>query len=75
MITYASIVCSGGDCVSTRALLANAGVVAATMGILASFGLFSFIGVQFVNIVGVVPFLILGMTCFYFSFCVVVQVA
>ncbi|PVD22816.1 hypothetical protein C0Q70_16072 [Pomacea canaliculata] len=75
MITYASIVCSGGDCVSTRALLANAGVVAATMGILASFGLFSFIGVQFVNIVGVVPFLILGMTCFYFSFWVVVQVA
>ncbi|XP_076441426.1 patched domain-containing protein 3-like [Babylonia areolata] len=61
MITYASMVSSGGDCVSTRALLANAGVLAATMGIMACFGLFAFVGVQFVNIVGVVPFLVLGI--------------
>ncbi|KAL8580373.1 hypothetical protein ACOMHN_037472 [Nucella lapillus] len=61
MITYASMVSSGGDCVSTRALLANAGVLAATMGIMACFGLFGFLGIKFVNIVGVVPFLVLGI--------------
>ncbi|KAK7501184.1 hypothetical protein BaRGS_00007669 [Batillaria attramentaria] len=61
MITYASIVSSGGDCVSTRALLANAGVLAAGMGIMAAFGLLSFVGVHFVNICGVVPFLVLGI--------------
>ncbi|XP_012938836.1 patched domain-containing protein 3 [Aplysia californica] len=61
MITYASIVSSGGDCVSTRALLANAGVVAALLGTLGAFGLITLIGVRFVNIVGVMPFLTLGI--------------
>ncbi|CAL1542954.1 unnamed protein product [Lymnaea stagnalis] len=61
MITYASIVSSGGDCVSTRALLANAGVLAALFGIMGAFGLITLLGVQFVNIVGVMPFLTLGI--------------
>ncbi|XP_059176699.1 patched domain-containing protein 3-like [Physella acuta] len=61
MITYASIVSSGGDCVSTRALLANAGVLAALLGIMGAFGLITLVGVKFVNIVGVMPFLTLGI--------------
>ncbi|KAH9515406.1 hypothetical protein Btru_014375 [Bulinus truncatus] len=61
MITYASLVSAGGDCVSTRALLANAGVLAAGLGIMGAFGLVTFCGVRFVNIVGVMPFLTLGI--------------
>ncbi|KAH9515398.1 hypothetical protein Btru_014364, partial [Bulinus truncatus] len=61
MITYASLVSAGGDCVSTRALLANAGVLAAGLGIMGAFGLVTICGVRFVNIVGVMPFLTLGI--------------
>ncbi|KAH9515405.1 hypothetical protein Btru_014373 [Bulinus truncatus] len=61
MITYASLVSTGGDCVSTRALLANAGVVAAGVGIMGAFGLVTFSGVHFVNMVGIMPFLTLGI--------------
>ncbi|XP_055886577.1 patched domain-containing protein 3-like isoform X2 [Biomphalaria glabrata] len=61
MITYASVVSAGGDCVSTRALLANAGVVAAAVGIMGAFGLVTLTGVRFVNMVGIMPFLTLGI--------------
>ncbi|XP_012938856.1 patched domain-containing protein 3 [Aplysia californica] len=61
MITYASIVSSGGDCLSTRALLANGGVVASLLGTLGALGLVTLIGVRYVNIVGVMPFLTLGI--------------
>ncbi|KAK3767199.1 hypothetical protein RRG08_018069 [Elysia crispata] len=61
MITYASLASTGGDCVSTRALLANAGVLATVLGIFAAFGFISAIGVRFVNIVSVMPFLALGI--------------
>lgn len=59
-ITFASIVSSGGNPVSTRAMLANAGVLAAGLGIVGSLGLVSLCGVKFVNLVGVMPFLIIG---------------
>lgn len=45
---------------STRALLANAGVVAAAVGIMGAFGLVTLTGVRFVNMVGIMPFLTLG---------------
>ncbi|CAG5117284.1 unnamed protein product [Candidula unifasciata] len=61
MITYASIVSSGGDCVTSRMLLANAGVLAVGFGIIGSIGLVLFCKVQFVSIVGTMPFLTLGI--------------
>ncbi|CAG5115926.1 unnamed protein product, partial [Candidula unifasciata] len=61
MITFASIVSSGGDCVSTRALMANAGVIGVVFGIMGAFGVVTLCGVPFVNIVGVMPFLTLGI--------------
>ncbi|XP_077864784.1 patched domain-containing protein 3-like [Saccoglossus kowalevskii] len=61
MITYASLVCSTGNCVSTRSFLSNFGVIAAALAILASFGFCGFVGVKMVNIVGVMPFLIVAI--------------
>ncbi|KAK7490829.1 hypothetical protein BaRGS_00017885, partial [Batillaria attramentaria] len=61
MLTYASIVTAGGNPVSTRGMLANGGVLAAGLGILGSMGLLSLCGVKFVNIVGVIPFLVIGI--------------
>lgn len=66
MAMYASFVTSGGDWVSTRMLLAQAGVVAALLAIMASFGLLCMCGLVFVDICGVMPFLVLGE--FLFSF-------
>ncbi|XP_046556187.1 patched domain-containing protein 3-like [Haliotis rubra] len=60
MITYATVVV-GGDVVSSRTWASWAGVMAAGFGIISSFGLVSFCGVKFVNIVGVTPFLIIGI--------------
>ncbi|KAJ8315263.1 hypothetical protein KUTeg_007413 [Tegillarca granosa] len=60
MITYASLATIGGDCVSDRSHLGRAGVLATVLAILGSFGLVSACGVKFVNIVGVMPFLVIG---------------
>ncbi|XP_048239816.1 patched domain-containing protein 3-like [Haliotis rufescens] len=60
LITYASFV-SGGDCVSSKSHVTRAGVMAAGLGILGSFGLMSLCGVKFVNIVGIMPFLVLSV--------------
>ncbi|KAK7088494.1 hypothetical protein V1264_022407 [Littorina saxatilis] len=61
MIFYAAMVTAGGDCVSSRALLALGGVLAAVLGIFGSLGLIGLLGVPFVNIVGCMPFLVLGI--------------
>ena len=50
----------GGDCVSTRAVLAIAGVVAALLGTLGALGLLTLTGPRYVDIVGIMPFLLLG---------------
>ncbi|XP_048240407.1 patched domain-containing protein 3-like [Haliotis rufescens] len=60
MITYATVV-AGGDVVSSRTWASWAGVLAAGFGVLSSFGLVSLCGVKFVNIVGVTPFLVIGI--------------
>ena len=61
---YASVVSTGGNPVSTRGMLAFGGILAAGLGIVGSMGLLSACGVKFVNIVGVVPFLIIGELLF-----------
>ncbi|XP_077992081.1 patched domain-containing protein 3-like [Glandiceps talaboti] len=61
MSVYAGVVCGTGNCVTTRGFLANIGVYSAGLAILASIGFCSYIGVKFVNIVGVMPFLIIGI--------------
>ncbi|XP_046556092.1 LOW QUALITY PROTEIN: patched domain-containing protein 3-like [Haliotis rubra] len=60
MITYATIIV-GGDMVSSRTWVSWAGVLAAGMGIASSLGLVSLCGMKFVNIVGTMPFLVLGI--------------
>ena len=46
--------------VSTRALLACGGVLAAVLGIVSSLGFLSYLGVEYVNFVGIMPFLVMG---------------
>ena len=57
---YASLVTTGGNPVSTRSMLAIGGILAAGLGIVGSMGLLCICRVKFVNLVGVVPFLIIG---------------
>lgn len=63
MMTYACIATSrlNGNCIADRSLLGQAGVLAAVLSILSSFGFVSLIGVKFMSIVGVMPFLIIGI--------------
>ncbi|XP_052816274.1 patched domain-containing protein 3-like isoform X3 [Mya arenaria] len=63
MITYACVAtfAASNDCVANRMMLGFAGVIAAGLGIVASFGLVSASGMSFVSIVGNSPFLILGI--------------
>ncbi|ESO99305.1 hypothetical protein LOTGIDRAFT_213342 [Lottia gigantea] len=60
LIVYASFVASSGNCVANRSHLARAGVMGVAFAILAAFGLCAPI-VNFVDIVGVMPFLALGV--------------
>ena len=57
---YAVLVTSGGDPVSTRGALALAGIVAALLGIAGAMGLLCACKVKFTEVVGIVPFLIIG---------------
>ncbi|XP_060574340.1 patched domain-containing protein 3-like [Ruditapes philippinarum] len=63
MITYACVATLTARCdvVGQRSNLGFAGVVAAGLAIVAAFGLCSACGVEFVSIVGVIPFLIIGI--------------
>lgn len=44
-----------------HSILANAGILAVALGILSGFGLTMYTGIPFISIVGVLPFLILGI--------------
>ncbi|KAL5012818.1 hypothetical protein ScPMuIL_011369 [Solemya velum] len=61
MSIYACLVTAKGDCLSDRSLLGMAGVVSTMLGMLGGFGLCSACGVTFVSLVGVSPFLIIGI--------------
>ena len=60
MIMFSSLALMGGNCVANRYNLAFAGVLGTGLAIVGSFGLVSLCGASFVDIVGVMPFLILG---------------
>ena len=60
MSSYASFVTAGGNCLTQRGHLGRAGVISAALAILGAFGFCAAIGVQFVHIVGVMPYLIVG---------------
>ena len=62
MIVYATLVTTSWqcNCLTDRQNLGKAGVLAAGFAIVTSFGLISLAGVEFVDIVGVMPFLIIG---------------
>jgi hypothetical protein len=57
---YATAVSCGGNWVSTRLLLAYAGVLSCLLSIPATFGLLSICGLPFVNLCWLTPFLVLG---------------
>ncbi|KAH3882821.1 hypothetical protein DPMN_006766 [Dreissena polymorpha] len=62
MLTYASVATMNiRDAVNQRALLGWAGILAAELGIIVSLGLCMAAGLEFVSIVGVMPFLIIGV--------------
>ncbi|XP_052286900.1 patched domain-containing protein 3-like [Dreissena polymorpha] len=62
MLTYACVATMNmRDAVNQRALLGGAGILAAGLAIIASFGVCMAIGLEFVSIVGVMPFLIIGI--------------
>lgn len=68
MVVYATVIGSGGNCVTNHVTLAYAGVVAALLAIIASFGFLSLCGLPFVNICAVMPFMVLGkQNVFLFS--------
>ena len=60
MVIFATIIGSSGNCVTNHVTLAYAGVAGALLAILAAFGLLSLMGSKFVNLCGVMPFLVLG---------------
>ena len=49
------------NCIGQRVNIGFAGTLAAGLAIAASFGFCSILGISFVSIVGVVPFLVIGM--------------
>ncbi|XP_061193864.1 patched domain-containing protein 3-like [Saccostrea echinata] len=63
MMTYASIASLSINCnnVANRMNLGFAGILAPILGIASAFGFVSAIGVEFTNIVGVMPFLVVGI--------------
>ncbi|CAC5403640.1 unnamed protein product [Mytilus coruscus] len=60
MIVFACLALMGTNCVDNRYYLGLAGVLSTCLAILAAFGLVSACGAKFVDIVGIMPFLILG---------------
>lgn len=60
VINFSSLALLGSNCVANRYNLALSGVLGTGMAIIGSFGLVSLCGVSFVDIVGVMPFLVLG---------------
>ncbi|CAC5415534.1 unnamed protein product [Mytilus coruscus] len=61
MIMFSSIALMSGNCVANRYNISFAGILGTGLAIVGSFGLVSLCGAKFVDIVGVMPFLILGI--------------
>ncbi|XP_022093208.1 patched domain-containing protein 3-like [Acanthaster planci] len=61
VITFSICSCVMLDWVRSKPWLAGCGVISAGLAVLSSFGLMSYIGVPYINVVGSAPFLILGI--------------
>ncbi|XP_038057590.1 patched domain-containing protein 3-like [Patiria miniata] len=61
VITFSICSCVMLDWVRSKPWLAACGVLSAGLAVLSSFGLMSYIGVPYINVVGSAPFLILGI--------------
>ncbi|XP_065559917.1 patched domain-containing protein 3-like [Artemia franciscana] len=61
MITFAVITCAEFDWVRAKPLIGLCGVISATMGTSASFGLLCYLGLDFIGINLAAPFLMLGI--------------
>ncbi|KAL5012468.1 hypothetical protein ScPMuIL_011019 [Solemya velum] len=61
MCTYASLATINANCLTDRSLLGLGGVLATALAILGAFGLCTACGVPFISIVGVTPFLVVGI--------------
>ena len=60
MLIFATIIGSGVNCVTNHLALAYAGVFTALLAVMGAFGLLSLLGLRFVNLSGVMPFMVLG---------------
>ncbi|XP_022093267.1 patched domain-containing protein 3-like [Acanthaster planci] len=61
LIAFSVCSCVMMDWVRSKPLLANFGVVSAGLAVLSTFGLMSYVGIPYINVVGSSPFLILGI--------------
>ncbi|XP_022093260.1 patched domain-containing protein 3-like [Acanthaster planci] len=61
VITFSISSCVMLDWVRSKPWLAGCGVISAGLAVLSSFGLMSYIGIPYINVVGSAPFLILGI--------------
>ncbi|XP_071133351.1 patched domain-containing protein 3-like [Mytilus edulis] len=61
MIIFSCLALMGSNCVDNRYYLGLAGILSTGLAILGSFGFVSLCGAKFVDIVGAMPFLILGI--------------
>ncbi|KAL5013070.1 hypothetical protein ScPMuIL_011621 [Solemya velum] len=61
MMAFASLSTIGGNCLTDRSHLGRVGVFTAVFAIVGAFGLVSAAGMTFVSIVGVAPFLVIGV--------------
>ena len=66
MITFAVITCAEFDWVRAKPLIGLCGVISATMGTSASFGLLCYLGLDFIGINLAAPFLMLGKAIYLF---------
>ena len=60
MVIFATVLGSGGNWVSTHVLLAQLGVMATLLSILAAFGTLALAGMPYVDICGLMPFMVFG---------------
>ena len=63
LIIFAICSCAMTDWVRSKTLLASVGVLSAGMAIISSFGLLTYLGLPFIDVVASTPFLIIGKTC------------
>ncbi len=60
LILFTVLTCSMTDWVRSKMWLANFGVFSAGLAVIFTFGLLTYLGVPFVNVVGSTPFLVIG---------------